>query len=82
MTYRVKDLSKNQKAAIESLLGRAVSENEEISITASADPATPGWLRDSWESARRLNVDQLSVEEIDEEIRKARGDRKDRKTGG
>ncbi len=34
MIYRAKDLSVDQKAAIESLLGRSVLENEAISIRA------------------------------------------------
>src|SRR5487761_1297527 len=32
MIHKAKDLSPDQKAAIEGLLGRAISENEEISI--------------------------------------------------
>lgn len=82
MTYKVKDLSERQRAAIESLLGRAVSENEEINITASKTPEAPDWLKESWESARRLGVDQLSMEEIDSEIAKARKDSNQRKAGG
>jgi hypothetical protein len=32
MIHKAKDLSPNQKAAIEGLLGRAIAENEVISI--------------------------------------------------
>ncbi len=32
MTHKAKDLSPDQKVAIESLLGRSIAENEEISI--------------------------------------------------
>jgi hypothetical protein len=35
----MRDLSPNQKAAIESILGRHVRENEEISVTAIQPPA-------------------------------------------
>jgi predicted nucleic acid-binding protein len=43
MTYKAKDLSPDQKKVIEGLLGRAIAENEEISVRsedvhASSDP--------------------------------------------
>lgn len=39
MICNAKDLSPDQKAAIESLLGRQVSENEDISVRAIEPPA-------------------------------------------
>lgn len=72
MTFKVKDLSERQRVAIESLLGRTVSDDEEIDISASQSPEAPLWLRKSWESARRLGVDQLSTDEIEAEIASAR----------
>jgi hypothetical protein len=75
MIHKAKDLSPDQKAAIESLLGRVIAENEEISIRSVTLPSAPDWLKESGESARRHGVDQLSMEEIDAEIaatRKAR----------
>jgi hypothetical protein len=41
MTYKAKDLSPDQKTAIESLLGRSIAENEEISVRATASPSAP-----------------------------------------
>ncbi len=72
MIHKVKDLSPDQKAAIEGLLGRAIAENEEISIRTITSPPPPDWLKESWESAKRHGVDQLSMEEIDAEIAAAR----------
>ncbi len=78
MIHKAKDLSPNQKMAIESLLGRAVAENEAISIRTVTSVSTPDWLQESWESAKRLGVDRLSVEEIDAEIGAARKARRNR----
>jgi len=76
MVHKAKDLAPEQRLAIETLLGRPVAENETISIRAMAADAAPEWLRESWESAKQLGLEQLSAGEIDEEIvaaRKARG---------
>jgi hypothetical protein len=78
MIHKVKDLSPDQKMAIESLLGRSVAEDEAISIRAIASASAPGWLQESWESAKRLGVDRLSMEEIDAEIDAARKARRNR----
>jgi len=79
MIHKAKDLSPNQKAAIEGLLGRAIAENEEISIRTITMPSPPDWLKESWESAKRQGVDQLSMEEIDAEIAAARKARRERR---
>ena len=78
MIHKVKDLSPDQKMAIESLLGRSVAEDEAISIRAIASASAPGWLQESWESAKRLGVDRLSLQEIDAEIDAARKARRNR----
>jgi hypothetical protein len=78
MTHKVKDLSPDQRTAIESLLGRSISENEEISIRTTASPSAPEWLQASWESAKDQGLDQLSTEEIDAEIAAARKARRER----
>lgn len=78
MTRKAKDLSQNQKLAIESLLGPFIAENEEMTIRMTTAFAAPEWLRASWKSAEDRGLDQLSVEEIDAEIgavRKARPER-------
>jgi len=72
MIHKAKDLSPDQKMAVESLLGRAVAEDESISIRSMKSPAAPDWLQQSWESAKRMGLDKLSVEEIDAEIAAAR----------
>ncbi|HEV2962225.1 MAG TPA: hypothetical protein VG649_10405 [Candidatus Angelobacter sp.] len=71
MIHKAKDLSPEQKIAIESLLGRSIAEHEAISIHAIPSVA-PEWLQKSWESARQQGLDRLSMEEIDEEIAAAR----------
>jgi hypothetical protein len=77
MTLKVKDLSPDQKMAIESLLGCSIAENEEISICATTSPSVPEWLEASWKSAQAQGLDQLSVEEIDAEIVAARKARRE-----
>jgi len=91
MIHKAKDLSQEQKNAIESLLGRAIAENEAISVRAvpvdecgdfaNADSVSaPEWLQNSWENAQRLGLDRLSTEEIDTEIKAVRRARRDRLT--
>jgi hypothetical protein len=75
MIHRAKELSTQQKLALESLLGRSVGEEEAISLRVVDAVPVPEWLDASWESAKRAGVDGLSMEEIDAEIaavRKAR----------
>jgi hypothetical protein len=72
MTHKAKDLSPDQKIAIESLLGRSIAANEEISIRTTISPSTPEWVQKSWRSAKQQGVDQLSMEEIEAEIAAAR----------
>ena len=58
--------------AIESLLGRAIAEGEAISIRTLAPSSAPEWFQKSWDSAERLGLRRLSIEEIDAEIDAAR----------
>jgi hypothetical protein len=78
MIHKAKDLSPDQKTAIERLLGRSVAENEAISIRTLASASAPEWLQQSWETAKRAGLDRLSVEEIDAEIDAARKARRNR----
>jgi hypothetical protein len=82
LIHRAKDLSPDQKAAIESLLGRPVAEDEAISLRALERGAAPQWLRQSWESAKGFGLDRLSMEEIDAEIDASRRVRRDRQPVG
>jgi len=41
-------------------------------VRAVTPSSAPEWLRKSWESAARLGLDRLSMEEIDAEIAAAR----------
>ena len=77
MIRKAKDLSPGQRAAVEGLLGRTVAENEEISIRAVTPPTPPDWLKESWDSAQKQGVDQLSMEDIEAEIAAARRLRRD-----
>jgi hypothetical protein len=78
MIHKAKNLSPDQKAVIESLLGRSVAEDEAISIRSLASSSAPEWLEQSWESAKRLGLDRLSAEDIESEIAAARKARRDR----
>jgi hypothetical protein len=72
MIHRAKDLSPDQKIVIESLLGRVVAEDEAISIRTVRPASAPEWLQKSWDGAKSLELDRLSMEEIDAEIDAAR----------
>lgn len=78
MIRKAKDLSPDQKTAIEGLLGRSVAESERVSVRVLAAGPEPEWLQQSWESAKRFGLHQLSPEEIDAEIDAARRARSDR----
>jgi len=78
MIHKAKNLSPDQKAVIESLLGRSVAEDEAISVRSLASSSAPEWLEQSWESAKRLGLDRLSAEDIESEIAAARKARRDR----
>jgi hypothetical protein len=75
MIRSAKELSPDQKSAIESLLGRSVSEDEQISIRAIKPDAAPEWLQTSWRKASEAGLDQLSIDEIDAEIATVRRQR-------
>jgi hypothetical protein len=78
MVCKAKELSSEQREVIEALLGRPVAEDTEISIKAFDPDSAPAWLLESWEGARRSGLDQISMEEIDAEIKAAREDRRAR----
>jgi hypothetical protein len=73
MMHSVKDLSPGQKLAIESLLGRPISEGEQVSVRMV--PASPEWLRSIQQDSRETGTDRLTLEEIDAEIAAARRER-------
>ena len=73
MIHSVKDLSPDQKLAIESLLGRPISEDEQVSVRTL--PASPEWLMSIQQDAGKKGTDKLTMEEIDAEISAARRER-------
>lgn len=77
MIHKAKDLSPEQKRAIESLLGRSIAPHEAVSIQTLPSVSAPEWLQQSWESAKQQGLDQLSMEEIDAEIAAARKARRE-----
>ncbi|MFZ0359296.1 MAG: hypothetical protein ABSC07_19355 [Terriglobales bacterium] len=79
MTHKAKDLSPDQKTALESLLGRSIALHDEITIRVTTPPSAPEWLQESWKAAQEQGLDQLSMEEIDEEIAAARKARRERR---
>ena len=79
MIHKAKDLSPDQRTALEGLLGRSVGDEEAISVRAITPAAVPDWLLQSWESSQELGLDRLSMDEIDAEIQAARMARRDRR---
>lgn len=73
MIHSVKDLSPDQKLAIESLLGRPISEGEQVSVRTV--PVSPEWLTSIQQDAMKKGTDKLTMEEIDAEIAAARRER-------
>ena len=73
MIHSVKNLSPDQKLAIESLLGRPISDGEQVSVRTL--PASPEWLMSIQQDARKKGTDKLTMEEIDAEIAAARRER-------
>ena len=78
MIRDVKDLSPDQKVAVESLLGRSVSEQETVSVQAFRPPTISGQRRQEIVEALRLyfaEVDlkrqPVSADEADEIINEA-----------
>jgi hypothetical protein len=71
-----KTLSLEQKLAIESLLGRLISEGEQVSL--STVPASPEWLISHQQQSGEKGTDKLTVEEINAEIPAARRGRSQR----
>jgi hypothetical protein len=73
MIHSVKDLSPDQKLAIEGLLGRPISEGEQVSVRTV--PASPEWLTSIQRDSRDKGTDKLTMEEIDAQIAAARRER-------
>jgi hypothetical protein len=73
MIHSVKDLSPDQRLAIESLLGRPIAEGEQVSVRTV--PASPEWLMSIQQDARKNGTDKLTMEEIDAEIAASRRER-------
>jgi hypothetical protein len=73
MIHSVKDLSPDQKLVIESLLGRPISEGEQVSVRTV--PASPEWLMSIQQDSNKNGTDKLTLEEIDAEIAAARRER-------
>ena len=68
MIHSVKDLSPDQRNAIESLLGHPVAEDERISVLAVPAPPAPEWLKAIQRDAAKKGVDSMTPDEIDAEI--------------
>ena len=76
MIHSVKDLSPDQKLALESLLGRPISEGEQVSVRTV--PASPEWLVSIQQDSRKKGTDELTMDEINAEIAAARRERDQR----
>jgi hypothetical protein len=77
MIRLAKDLSTDQEVAIESLLGRSLSEDEKISIRALPVSPAAEWLQEIQRDARRKGLDTLTMDEIDAEVAAARRERRE-----
>jgi hypothetical protein len=62
----VKDLSPEQRAVVESILGRHVLDEESISVRAM--PPVPDWLQRAWRGAHERGIDSLTPDDIQAEI--------------
>ena len=76
MIHNAKGLSRDQRLTLEGLLGRAMGEDEQISIRAVATPSAPDWLKKSWGTAQDQGLDRISEEDIEAEIAAARVSRR------
>jgi hypothetical protein len=70
MIQSVKNLSPDQKLALESLLGRPILDEEQISVRTI--PASPDWLTAMQKDAKAKGAAKLTMDEIDGEIASAR----------
>lgn len=66
MIRNAKDFSPDQKAAIDSILGRQVAECEAISVRAMA--SIPEWLKKAGSGARERGLDRPTPDDIQAEI--------------
>lgn len=78
MIRNAKDLSQGQKAAIESILGRQVLEEETISVRAI--PPIPDWLQKAWEGAQERGLDRLTPDDIQDEIDAYRHEKREKRS--
>jgi hypothetical protein len=66
MVRNAKDLSPDQKLAIESLLGWVISQDECVSVRTM--PPAPDWLEKAWKGAKERGLDRVTPDEIQAEI--------------
>jgi hypothetical protein len=66
MMRNAKDLSPDQKLAIESFLGHAISQDECVSVRTM--PPAPDWLEQAWKGAKERGLDRLTPVDIQGEI--------------
>ena len=66
MIRNAKDLSPEQRTAIETLLGRDLLESEDVSVR-TISPAPP-WLQEIWRGAKERGLDRLTEEDVQAEI--------------
>ena len=64
--------------AIESLVGRPIVEEEQISMLTVPVPPTPEWLKTIQQDMKEKGLDCLTTQEIDAEIAAARRERRER----
>ena len=66
MILNAKDLSPDQKLAIESLLGHTIAQDECVSVRTMS--RVPDWLDKAWKGARERGIDRLTPDDIESEI--------------
>lgn len=71
------DLPEEQAAALAAKAKARGLSPEQYARQVVQQDLAPEWLQDSWKSAQESGVDQLSMEEIDEEIAAARKERRE-----
>jgi prevent-host-death family protein len=92
MTRKISALT--ARTQLGQIMNRAVEHNDRFLVERNGEPAVlilsvtdfvktlsppPDWLEKSWDSAKRLGLDKLTMKDIDVEIAASRRERRTRK---
>jgi prevent-host-death family protein len=92
MTRKISALT--ARTQLGQIMNRAVEHNDRFLVERNGEPAVlilsvtdfvktlsppPDWLEKSWDSAKRLGLDKLTMKDVDAEIAASRRERRTRK---